>query len=200
MKTTEDMDIVFLLDRSGSMSGIEEDTIGGYNNYIKRQRKNKRHTRVTTILFDDQYEVLLDGEDIQKVKEITPSEYYVKGCTALFDAIGKTINHIKNKVKNKVLFVITTDGLENASKEYNKEQIRNLIKEHNNWEFIYIGANIDSYKEGTSIGIEASNISNYKKTKKGTKNLFNAIERATNCLYECSYLKEDWKDNLENQE
>lgn len=196
----KEMDIVFLLDRSGSMGGSEEDTIGGYNSYIERQKKKNIPTKITTVLFDDQYEILLDRVDIQQVKPITSQEYYVRGCTALLDAIGKTIHHIDKQTKNKVLFVITTDGLENASREYSKEKVKELIEKHNNWEFLYIGANIDSYKEGATIGIKESNISNYHKTKKGTRNLFHAIGEAADCLYECSCLDERWKKGLEDQE
>lgn len=194
------MDIVFLLDRSGSMGGYEEDIIGGYNSYIEKQKKKSFHTKITTILFDNQYETLLDRVDIEEVKKLTKKEYYVRGCTALLDAIGKTIHHIEKQTKNKVLFVITTDGLENASREYSKDQVKELIESHKNWEFLYIGANIDSYKEGSTIGIKKTNISNYQKTKQGTRNLFNAIEIASDCLYEYSALDENWKKALEEQE
>ena len=156
----KEMEVVFLLDRSGSMRGMEDDTIGGYNSYLEKQRKNN-NTKITTVLFDDQYEVLKMREDIKNVKNITSDEYYVRGCTALYDAIGKTIKTIEHSVKdNKVLFIITTDGLENASVEYDKKSISKLINKHNDWEFMYIGANIDSYAEGQSIGIKAGNIAN----------------------------------------
>ena len=116
MTKKKELDVVFLLDRSGSMQGSELDTIGGYNSYLSKQTKNKFNTKITTVLFDDQYEILHDRKDIKEVKDITEKEYYVRGCTALLDAIGKTINNLDKKVKdNKVLFVITTDGLENAS-------------------------------------------------------------------------------------
>ena len=199
MTNKKQLDVVFLLDRSGSMQGSELDTIGGYNGYLDKQRNNNLNTKITTILFDDQYEILHNRVEITKVKNITENEYYVRGCTALLDAIGKTINNLDKKVKeNKVLFVITTDGLENASKEYTKDKIKKLIEEHPNWEFIYIGANIDSYKEGTSIGIPIKNISNYSKTSQGTDALFKSI----NYLSECMYIDEDftdsWKEKLEN--
>lgn len=200
-KSDKELDVVFLLDRSGSMSGMEQDTIGGYNSYLNKQRNNTYSTKITTVLFDNEYELLHNRTDIKDVKDLTSHEYYVRGCTALLDAIGKTINELSSKVgENKVLFVITTDGLENASREYTKEKIKSLISSHPHWEFLYIGANIDSYAEGASIGIRSSNISNYCKTKKGTKNLFSAIDKATTMMYECASLNEEWKEELDSQE
>ena len=198
-KKVKELDVVFLLDRSGSMQGNELDTIGGYNSYLDKQRKNKFNTKITTVLFDDQYEVLHNRKNINEVNNITENEYYVRGCTALLDAIGKTINNLDKKVKdNKVLFVITTDGLENASKEYNKDKIKTLIEQHSNWEFIYIGANIDSYGEGTSIGIPRKNISNYSKSKKGTDTLFRSINYLSECMCMNESFDESWKKELEN--
>ena len=199
MTKKKEVDVVFLLDRSGSMQGSELDTIGGYNSYLSKQRKNKFNTKITTVLFDDQYEILHDRKDIKEVKDITEKEYYVRGCTALLDAIGKTINNLDKKVKdNKVLFVITTDGLENASKEYNKDKIKTLIEQHYNWEFIYIGANIDSYGEGASIGIPRQNISNYSKSKKGTDTLFRSINYLSECMCMDKSFGNSWKEELEN--
>lgn len=197
MKKTKSLDIVFLLDRSGSMAGSESDTIGGYNSYLEKQRKNKINTKITTVLFDNEYEMLHERTDIKEVQKITEKEYYVRGCTALLDAIGKTIINIDRKVKNnKVLFIITTDGLENASREFTKEKIKSLIELHPNWEFLYIGANIDSYKEGASLGIKSQNIANYNKNKKGTENLYESINFATKCLVEDEQLSESWKVKL----
>ena len=194
----KEQDIIFILDRSGSMSGIESDTIGGFNSFIKDHQKNK-NTKVTTILFDDQYEVLYERKNITEVKKLTPKEYYVRGCTALMDAIGKTINSLDKKIKNnKVLFVITTDGLENASREYNKEKIKKLIKKHPNWEFIYIGANIDSYSEASSIGIRSSNTANYSKSRKGVGALFSSVGKAFDCMCEDKKLTPNWKQDLDN--
>lgn len=190
-----EMDIVFLLDRSGSMSGIEKDTIGGYNSYINSQRE--KNMKVTTILFDGDYEVLYDRVDIDKVKKLTNKEYYVRGCTALLDAIGKTIQRIDKKNPNKVMFIITTDGYENSSRKYNKSQIKELIECHKDWEFMYIGANIDSYAEGSSIGISEDNIANYKKSKFGVTKLFSALSSASKCYYENDELDQSWKEELE---
>ena len=199
MTKKKELDVVFLLDRSGSMQGSETDTIGGYNSYLEQQRKNKFNTKITTVLFDDQYEILHNRKPIQDVNNLTEKEYFVRGCTALLDAIGKTINNLDKKVKdNKVLFVITTDGLENASREYNKDKIKSLIEQHSNWEFIYIGANIDSYGEGTSIGIPRKNISNYSKSKKGTDTLFRSINYLSSCMCMDELFDESWKEELEN--
>lgn len=194
-KEKNEMDIIFLLDRSGSMSGIEEDTIGGYNSYIEKEKD--LNALVTTILFDDKYEMINNRVPIKEVKKLTRKTYYVRGCTALMDAIGKSINYIDSKKSKKALFIITTDGLENASHEYNKEQIKELIKGHSNYEFMYIGANIDSYKEGSSIGISKSNISNYKKDKKGVSKLFGSLSKATQ-MYACEEkICGSWKSELE---
>jgi uncharacterized protein YegL len=194
----KETDIIFILDRSGSMSGIETDTIGGFNSFIKNHKKNK-NTKVTTILFDDRYEILYERKPIEKVSKHTPKEYYVRGCTALMDAIGKTINSLDKKIKdNKVLFVITTDGLENASREYDKKKINNLIKKHNNWEFIYIGANIDSYSEASSIGIKSSNTANYSKSRRGVDTLFNSVGKAFDAVYCDQELSSTWKKDLDN--
>ena len=191
-------DIVFILDRSGSMSGIESDTIGGFNSFIQNHKK-QINTKVTTILFDDQYEILYERKSITEVKKLTPKEYYVRGCTALMDAIGKTINSLDKKVKNnKVLFVITTDGQENASREYSKEKINKLIKKHSNWEFIYIGADIDSYSEASQIGIKASHTANYKKSRRGVDTLFASVGKAFDCMCEEKALSSDWKQDLDN--
>ncbi len=194
----KETDIIFILDRSGSMSGIESDTIGGFNSFIQKHKKNKK-AKVTTVLFDDQYEVLYERKDIADVKKLTSKEYYVRGCTALMDAIGKTINSLSKKIKdNKVLFVITTDGLENASREYTKDKISKLIKKHSNWEFIYIGANIDSYAEASSIGIKATNTANYSKSKTGVNTLFASVGNAFDCICEEKELSSNWKKDLDN--
>lgn len=194
-RKNEEMDIVFLLDRSGSMGGIETDTIGGYNSYINEQKKN--NAKVTTILFDDRYEMLTKREDIKNIKKLTNKEYYVRGCTALLDAIGNTINFMDKEKANKVMFVITTDGMENASKEFTRAKIKEMIQGHKDWEFIYIGADIDSYSEGQSIGIDSKNISNYRKDKKGVSMLYSAISNATENYRADRRNNVDWKQDLE---
>lgn len=190
-----EMDVVFLLDRSGSMSGIEKDTIGGYNSYIDSQRG--KNVKVTTILFDDKYEVLHNREDVDNIKKLTNKEYYVRGCTALLDAIGKTIREMEDKNPNKVIFIITTDGYENTSTKYNKSQIKELISVHKDWKFMYIGADIDSYSEGRSLGIKDEFIANYKKTDRGISKLYNALTTASKLFYEEEIIDESWKNELE---
>ena len=190
-----EMDVVFLLDRSGSMGGIEKDTIGGYNSYIDSQRG--KNVKVTTVLFDDKYEILHNREDIDSIKKLTNKDYYVRGCTALLDAIGKTIREIEDKNPNKVIFIITTDGYENASTKYNKSQIKELISVHKDWKFMYIGADIDSYSEGRSLGIKDEFIANYKKTDRGISKLYNALTTASKLFYEEEIIDESWKNELE---
>ena len=190
------VEIVFILDRSGSMGGLEEDTIGGYNSFIKS--KKNLNARLTTVLFDNKIEILHDREDIKKVKPLTNKDYYVRGCTALMDAIGISINRIsKDAEGKKVIFVITTDGLENASKEYNKKQIKKMIEKRKDWEFMYLGANIDSYDEASSIGIRKERVSNYKASSKGTRKMFQALECAVGCIANDEELSEDWNKGLE---
>lgn len=192
----ENLDLIFVMDRSGSMSGSEDDTIGGFNSFIERERANGLNTRVTTILFDDQYEVLYTRKDINDVGKLTRDEYWVRGCTALLDAIGKTINTLDKEIDNKILFVIMTDGMENSSREYTKEQVKNIINSHD-WEFIYIGADIDSYSEASSIGIRRSRVANHSKTKSGFEDAYESLNSVSYCLRNNVDMDEfDWKKDL----
>lgn len=178
-------EIIFLLDRSGSMSGLESDTIGGFNAFIKKQSELEGETLVTAVMFDDQYEVLWNGNDAKNVK-LTDREYYVRGCTALLDAVGKTILDVGHRLSmaieeqkpGKVIFVITTDGMENASREFNYDKVKELIKhqqEKYNWEFIFMGANIDAVKEADSLGINVENAYNFEASEDGVEKMYNVI-------------------------
>ena len=194
-KNKKEINIVFLLDRSGSMHGTEQDTIGGYNSYIKSRINDNAY--VTTILFDDKYEIINKNTPIKNIKELTNKEYYTRGSTALLDAIGKSINYMDELNKKKVIFIITTDGYENSSTKYTKEEIKKQISIHDNWEFIYIGANIDSYTEASSIGIKATNTANYQKSREGISTLFGSVSKLSQMYYEEDCINESWKEDLE---
>ena len=193
----QDLDLIFLIDRSGSMHGSEDDTIGSFNSFIEKERKKEFNTNVTTILFDHEYEVLCKRKSITDVKELTREEYFVRGSTALLDAIGRTITSLDKEIDNKVLFVIMTDGMENSSIEFSKTQIKNMIENHT-WEFIFIGANIDSYTEAGHIGIKRSHVANYRKSRDGFNRAFRAVENASMSLRDnISLEKSDWKRELD---
>ncbi len=191
------IEIVFLLDRSGSMGGLETDTIGGYNSFL--DSKKGMDAVITTVLFDNKIEIIHDRENIKNVKHLTNREYYVRGSTALMDAIGFTINKIKNESKDrKVIFVITTDGLENASREYSKSKIKKMIQKENDWEFMYLGANINSYDEASTIGIRKERVSNYSASAKGTRKMFATLECAVGSIANGEELADNWNEELEN--
>lgn len=191
-----EMDIIFLLDRSGSMYGSEKDTIGGFNSLIKQYKKDEINARVTTVLFDHEYNMLYKRKSIWDINDLTENEYNVRGTTSLLDAIGKTILTMQKKVNGKVLFVITTDGYENSSKEFTKTQIKNMISNHN-WEFIFLGADIDSYSEATQIGIKKSHTANYNKSSKGITDMYESVKDLSLCIYEEREIDEKWKEKLE---
>lgn len=197
MKNEEnEMDIIFLLDRSGSMYGSEKDTIGGFNSIIKEQKQDEINAKVTTILFDHGYDVLYKRKDLFDVDELTEKEYNVRGSTALLDAIGRTMLTMQKEISGKVLFVITTDGYENSSVEFTKTQIKNMIT-NSNWEFLYLGADIDSYGEAAKIGINHDRVANYRKTEDGIKDMSSSISKATTMLYEENNIDLSWKEDLE---
>lgn len=180
--TTE---MVFILDRSGSMAGLESDTIGGFNGMIEKQKKEEGAAFVTTILFDDQYEVLHDRIPLAEVKALTDKDYTVRGCTALLDAVGRTIEHISSihkyarpeDIPAHTIFVITTDGMENASHKFSYNEVKKLIeaKKELGWEFLFIGANIDAAAEAARIGISRENAANYAADSIGTGTVFAAV-------------------------
>lgn len=181
--TTE---LVFILDRSGSMSGLESDTIGGFNSLIEKQKKEDGRCFVTTVLFDHEIITLHDRVNLQSIKPMTDKEYEVRGCTALIDAIGSTINHIakihkyarREDVPENTMFVIITDGMENASKEYSSDKVKKMIekeKEKYGWEFLFIGANIDAVETASHFGINEDRAVNYHADAQGTSVVYEAV-------------------------
>ncbi len=196
MKKEKKLDVVFILDKSGSMHGQEENTITSFNEYLEKEKKNKYDTFITTVLFSDTYKVLHDRVEVSKVEKLTSKDYYVEGCTALLDALGNTIHKMEQKDTDKVLFIIITDGYENASREYTKPQIKELVSKNKNFEFIYVGADIDSYAAGSEIGIRKSNIANFKKDEFGTGLLFDAVENFEKCMMDGS-VNDSWKKELD---
>jgi len=201
-------ELVFILDRSGSMSGLEDDTIGGYNALLEKQKKEAGEAIITTVLFDDKYELLHDRININGVAPITDRDYFVRGCTALMDAVGKTINKIANAQKNtidseraeKVMFVITTDGMENASHEYSYDKVRTMIerqKERYGWEFIFLGANIDAVRTAASFGIGEDRAANYHSDSEGTQLNYRVISEAVSAFRTSRGISENWKKQID---
>lgn len=202
-------ELVFILDRSGSMSGLEGDTIGGFNSMLAKQKEESGEVIVTTVLFNDRYELLHDRTDIKGVRPITEKEYFVGGNTALLDAIGKTINKISNAQKhicdeqraNKVLFVIITDGMENSSREFSYDKIKGMIetqKKAHDWEFLFLGANIDAISEAAKIGIGANRAVNYHADSQGTMQNFKTLSNVVTCMQVSNGIPDDWKKDIED--
>ncbi len=207
MKTTM-TELVFILDRSGSMAGLETDTIGGFNAMLEKQKKEAGEAIVSTVLFDDKFEVLHDRYDIQKINPVTREEYYVRGSTALLDAIGKTIHHIGNVQKHavesqradKVVIVITTDGMENASIEYNYTTVQKMIsrqKEKYGWEFIFLGANIDAVATAARYGIDADHTSNFHADKVGMETSYNSMNEFITNTRNSKAFDTSWKADVD---
>ena len=207
-------EIVFILDRSGSMSGLEKDTIGGYNSLIKKQKKEEGEAYISTVLFDDRTEVLHDRVGLDKIKPMTEEEYYVRGCTALLDAVGGAIHHIGNVHKyareedrpEKTLFIITTDGQENSSRMYTYEKVKRMVerqKEKYGWEFLFLGANIDAVEEAGRFGIKPERAVNYECDEIGTAVNYRALNKAVSRVRNCAAneidkaLAADWKEEIE---
>ncbi|MBE6876012.1 MAG: VWA domain-containing protein [Ruminococcus sp.] len=200
-------ELVFILDRSGSMSGLEKDTIGGFNGMIEKQKKEDGKAFVTTILFDDKIETLHDRLDLQEIKTLTGKDYTVRGMTALLDAVGSTINHISNihkyarpeDVPEHTMFIITTDGMENASREFNYAKIKSLIEEKKKlgWEFVFIGANIDAVTEGAKLGISAERSVDYLADSKGTDVLFHAMSASVSEMRSGKKLSNAWRKSID---
>lgn len=201
-------ELVFLLDRSGSMSGLEKDTIGGYNAMLKKQKQQPGNALVTTVLFDDGYKLLHDRIPLNEIQRISESEYTVGGSTALLDAIGKTIckidavrkNTPENKRAKKVLFVIITDGLENSSQEFSFPMIQKKIKHFKNvngWQFLFLGANIDAIESADQVGISAECAANYKPDGAGIRTNYEAVSAAVCQVRAGQALDQSWKAQLE---
>ena len=201
-------EIVFILDRSGSMAGLEGDTIGGFNSMIEKQKKEPGEAFVSTVLFDNETEVIHDRMDIKKIEQMTDREYYVRGCTALLDAVGGAIHHIGNVHKyareedrpEKTLFVITTDGMENASRKYSYEKVRTMIqrqKEKYGWEFIFLGANIDAAKEAARFGISEDRAANYHADSVGTAVIYETVSEVVCNVRANRPMGKEWKRNVD---
>ena len=201
-------EVVFILDRSGSMSGLEADTIGGFNSLIRKQRKEEGEAIVSTVLFDDACDVIHDRVPIAKVENLTEETYFVRGCTALLDAVGGAIHHIGNVHKyareedrpEKTLFIITTDGLENASRRYTYARVKAMVerqKERYGWEFLFLGANIDAIRVAGNIGICADFAATYLHDEKGTALNYEVMDEAIREVrYSKAPLSSNWKKRI----
>ena len=200
-------EIVFILDRSGSMSGLEADTIGGFNSMIEKQRKEEGEALVSTVLFDGVSEVLHDRVPLDKIEKMTDKDYFVRGCTALLDAIGGAVHHISNvhkyareeDVPEHTLFIITTDGMENASREYSSDKVKKLIEEkkEKGWEFIFLGANIDAIETAKHFGIAEDRAVNYCCDAAGTALNFSVMSEAISTVRKSKSLGRAWKASIE---
>ena len=202
-------ELVFILDRSGSMAGLEQDTIGGFNAMIEKQKREAGEAYVSTVLFDNASEVIHDRVTLGNVPKLTEKEYYVRGCTALLDAVGGAIHHIGNVHKyareedrpEKTLFVITTDGMENASRRYSYEKVREMIKrqkEKYGWEFLFLGANMDAAREAARFGIGADRAANYHADAMGTAVIYEAMNEAVCDIRACRPMAAGWKKRIDD--
>ena len=203
--TTE---LVFILDRSGSMTGLESDTIGGFKSMIAKQLRQEGECFVSTVLFDNESKVLHDRIKLQDVPQMTEEDYVTQGCTALLDAIGGAIHHIGNihkyarpeDVPQHTLFVITTDGMENASHRYDSDTVKKMIerqKKKYGWEFIFVGANIDAVETAARYGIDRRRAVNYNADKKGTKILYETVSEAVCCMRSSMPLAANWSEEID---
>lgn len=202
------VELVFILDRSGSMSGLEKDTIGGFNSMIARQRKEPGEVLVSTVLFDNDADVIHDRVPLEKVKNLTEDDYYVRGCTALLDAVGDSVHHIGNvhkyaraeDVPEKTMFVITTDGMENASRKYTYGNVKDMIEsrqEKDGWEFIFLGANIDAAAEAQKFGIDELMAADYHADEAGTRLNYDVLSDTIMGLRCEASISPDWKARID---
>ena len=201
-------ELVFILDRSGSMSGLERDTIGGFNAMIEKQKREDGVCLVSTVLFNSESRVLHDRVPIERVEPMTLRDYTPGGCTALLDAVGGAIHHIENihryarpeDVPEHTIFVITTDGMENASSRWSGSEVRRMIeyeRETHGWEFLFLGANIDAAETAESMGISRDRAANYRADGAGTDRMFDVMSESVSCLRFSEALPEDWAEELE---
>ena len=202
-------EIVFLLDRSGSMNGLEKDTIGGFNAMIEKQKKEEGEALISTILFDHEMKVLHDRVKVQDVKPINENDYQVRGCTALLDAMGGAIHHIGNvhkyarneDVPEHTIFVITTDGMENASSHYSSSKVRTMVerqKEKYGWEFLFLGANMDAIAAAKDFGIEEDKAVEYRSDDIGTRLNYAVMNEAICEFRTKGTVEKSWKQKIEN--
>ena len=200
-------EMVFILDRSGSMAGMEQDTIGGFNSMIERQRKLEGTAYVSTVLFSNCSKVLHDRVDIAKIEPLNENQYIVGGSTALLDAIGGAIHHIGNvhkyarneDVPEHTVFIITTDGMENASQIYGSEKVKQMIKrqeEKYGWEFVFVAANIDAVETAENLGIRRDRAANYNQTKEGTQSVYEAVDCLMTSVRRKVKTTDEWKGKL----
>lgn len=201
-------EIVFILDRSGSMHGLEADTIGGFNSMIEKQKKETGEVLVSTILFDNAAEVIHDRVSLKDIRKLTSRDYCVKGCTALLDAVGGAIHHIGNihkyarpeDVPEHTLFIITTDGMENASRRYSSMEVKKMItrqKEKYGWEFLFLGANIDAVETAAGFGIGADRAVNYRADSQGTQLNYEVLGDAVSAVRQSAPLTAGWKKRID---
>ena len=201
-------ELVMILDRSGSMRGLESDTIGGFNGMIERQKKEPGEALVSTVLFSDESHVIHDRTDLRKMEPLTDRQYRVGGCTALVDAMGDAIHHIANvhkyareeDVPEHTIFVITTDGMENASHRYTSEEVKRMVnrqKEKYGWEFLFLGANIDAVETAAHFGISEDRAVNFHNDARGQRLNYASVDEAVRCVRSSAPLSREWKDRIE---
>jgi len=200
-------ELVFIIDRSGSMAGLESDTAGGFNSVISKQRENDGKCYVSTVLFNSAVTTLHDRVELNSISDMTPNDCRAIGSTSLCDAIGETVKHISDihkyirpeDVPERTMFVITTDGYENSSTKYTNEEIKKMInekKESNNWEFLFVGANIDSFTTAQSFGIDANRVANYIADPKGTRVFYNTVASTVSHFMKSDSLSDAWSDDI----